>query len=152
MSNNKSESGQMIIFVIIFSAVLLVLISSLVDYAAIQSRSHRSAVAREQALSIAEAGIEKAIWKLNNQIGYGGETGATFANGTYDITVTNLSGSSRLIRAEAYVPNSTNPRAKRVVQVTATIGTTNVGFNYGVQVGNGGLELTNSARIVGNVY
>jgi Tfp pilus assembly protein PilX len=149
---NKQEQGQVIIVALVFMLIVVVLVVSLVGYASVQVRSQRQALAREQALNIAEAGIELAVWKLNNQAGYTGETGTGYANGVYNLTITNLSGSTKLIRADAFVPSASAPVARRSVQVTATIGTTNIGFNYGVQVGNGGLEMINSSKIVGNVY
>ena len=97
----KKQSGQIIILGLVFALVILVIIVGLVEYAAIQSRSHRAAIYREQALNIAEAGVEAAIWKLNNQSGYNGESNSVYSNGTYTITITNLSGSSKLIKADS---------------------------------------------------
>ncbi len=149
---NKLEIGQIVVISLVFATAILIVITSLVGYAGLQARSHRQAVGREKGISIAEAGLEAAIWKLNNQAGYTGESNTTYGEGTYTITVTNLSGSSKLIRADAYIPNASNPRAKRSIQVTANIGTTNIGFNYGVQVGDGGLTMDNNAIVNGNIY
>src|SRR6188474_401710 len=102
----KSEHGATVIVALVFAVAILVVISSLVGYATLQARSHRQAVAREQGLSIAEAGIEAAIWKLNHQPGYTGETNTVYGAGTFTVSVTNLSGSSKLIRSEAYIPNA----------------------------------------------
>lgn len=148
----KKQKGQIIIFALIIALVVVVVISGLVSYSGLQATSHKAAVAREKAIGIAEAGIEKAVWKLNNQSGYTGETGTAFGEGTYDITITNLSGSGKLIRADAYIPNAANPRVRRSIQVTASVGTVNIGFNYGIQVGNGGLTMDNNAIVNGNVY
>ena len=151
-SPHKKQSGQIIIVALIFMAVTSTAIVALVGYAGLQIRSHRQAVARTQALSIAEAGIEQAIWKLNNQPGYPGENNTAYSNGTFSITLTNMSASTKLIRADAYVPNASNPVGRRSVQVTATIGTTNIGFNYGVQAGEGGFSLDPNSRVNGNLY
>lgn len=145
------QSGQMIITVVIFALIIMVAVSSLVGYAMLQIQAQRQAVGRTLGLSIAEAAVESAIWKLNNQPGYNGESGTGYNGGVYNITLTTL-GNSKIIRAEAFVPDAAAPKAKRVVQVTATTGTTNYAFNYGVQVGDGGLEMSNSSRVIGNVY
>ena len=142
----------MIITVVIFALIAMVAISSLVGYIMLQVRAQRQAVGQVMGLNIAEAAIETAVWKLNNQPGYDGEIGISYAGGVYNVTISSLSGSSKLIRADVYVPNALNPQARRSVQVQATIGITTIGFNYGVQVGNGGLEMSNSAKIIGNVY
>lgn len=145
------QSGQILLLVLVFMVVVTSIVVSLVGYAGLQIRSHRQAVAREQGLHIAEAAAELAIWKLNNQAGYNGETSVAYANGTYNVAITNL-GNSKLIKVDSYVPSATNPTAHRVVQVTATSGTENIGFNYGVQVDAGGIKLDNNARINGNIY
>lgn len=149
---NKHESGQIIILGLIFMTVVTASVGALVGYAGVQIRSHRQAVARSQGLGIAEAGVEAAIWKLNHQVGYAGESNTSFGDGVYSITITNLSGSQKLIRSDSYVPNASNPRGKRSVQVTATIGTENIGFNYGVQAGTGGFTMDENATLQGNVY
>lgn len=141
------QSGQIIIIALVFMTIVAVAVGSLVGYAGVQIKSHRQAVSRSTALSIAEAGLEAAVWKLNNQPGYNGETGTVYGAGTYNITLTNLSGSSKLVKADATTPNG-----KRTVQVTATLGATNIAFNYGVHVDAGGLEMDNNSTVVGNVY
>jgi Tfp pilus assembly protein PilX len=148
----QTQKGQIIIIVLVFMGIVVTLGIALVGYAGVEIRAHRQAVGREQGLSIAEAGIEVAIWKLNNQPGYVGETGTLFQNGEYNITLTDIAGGNKLIKVEAFIPDSTNPSAKRVVQVTATSGATNVSFNYGVQVGQGGIEMTNTSQVIGNVF
>lgn len=151
MDRNNSQKGVMIITVAIFALFVMITVSSLVGYTMMQMRKQRQAVGQTLGVSIAEAAIEAAIWKLNNQPGYSGETGTTYGGGEYNVTITGV-GNNKLIKAEAFVPNAANPRAKRVIQITASSGTTNVAFNYGVQVGQGGLTMANTSRIIGNVY
>jgi hypothetical protein len=146
------QSGQLLVIAAIFVAVFTTIIVSLVGYAGLQAKSHRQAVAREQAINIAEAGIEQAVWKFNNQQNYNGEIGNSYGNGVYNVTVTNLSGSSKIIKVDAYVPDAINPRAHRVAQVTLVSDTVNSTFNYGVQVGNGGFYMDNNSTVQGNVY
>ena len=140
------------IIAIVFMAVVLLLITTLIGYVQFEANSQRKSIGKVKAVNIAEAGIEKALWKLNNEQNYSGESNTVYADGVYNIAITTLSGNSKLIRADAYVPSSSNPISKSSVQVTATTGTTNISFNYGVQVGLGGLDMSNSAQIIGNVY
>jgi hypothetical protein len=148
---NRSE-GAIMILAIVLCAALLTLMTGLVGYWMTQIGHHRQSIARAKALSIAEAGIEMAIWKLNNQPGYVGENGTAYGEGTYDISLTAPTGTTRIITADSYIPNASAPKAKRTIQLTLTVGTTNVGFNYGVHVGNGGIEMSNISTINGNVY
>ncbi len=148
----KKQDGQILIFAMVFMFIMSTVVAALVSYAAIQIKSHRQAVSRVLGLGIAEAGVEMALWKLNNQAGYAGEIGAVYGDGTYDVVITDIAAATKLITVEAYVPDAANPRAKRIVQVTTTTNTDNVSFNYGAQVGEGGLELANNTTINGNVY
>jgi hypothetical protein len=148
----QKETGQILMISVVFMFVVLLMVTALVGYAAIQGRSHRNAVAREKALHLAEAGIERAIWKMNNVMGYSGETNTVLDPGTYNVVVTNLSPSTREVVVEAFVPNSTTPQGKRKLKVLFRVGTTNVGFNYGLQVGLGGLEMDNNSEVSGNIY
>src|SRR3989344_9279349 len=148
----KLDQGFIMIIAIVFMAVVLLLITTLIGYVQFEANSQRKSIGKVKAVNIAEAGIEKALWKLNNEQNYSGESNTVYADGVYNIAITTLSGNSKLIRADAYVPSSSNPISKSSVQVTATTGTTNISFNYGVQVGLGGLDMSNSAHIIGNVY
>lgn len=150
-TRNKKQNGQIIILALIFVAVVSLSVAGLVGYAAVQIKSHRQAAGRVQGLSIAEAAVEKAIWKLNNQAGYTGETGTVFAGGVYNVSITSL-GSDRLIKADIFIPDAINPKVKRTVQVTARTGTTSVNFNYATQAGNGGFQMDNNSSVVGSIY
>ncbi|MBI2356200.1 MAG: hypothetical protein HYV13_03295 [Candidatus Doudnabacteria bacterium] len=152
VSRNTYQTGQIIIIAGVFMLILIILITGLVSYAGVQIKGHRQALSRVQGLNIAEAAIELAVWKLNNQQGYTGETGTAYGNGTFNVTITNLSGNQKLVKVDSFVPNAANPQAKRTVQVTVTLGATNISFNYGVQVDSGGIEMENNSQVTGNVY
>jgi len=140
------------IFTFVFMLVLMTIIVALVGYAQVQIKSHRQAVQREAGLSIAEAGAELAIWKLNNQGGYNGESNTAYGNGVYSVTITNIGLTTKLLTIESFVPDITNPIAYRKIQVTTTTGSANVGFNYGVQAGDGGIKMDNNSTLNGNIY
>src|SRR5438105_3687533 len=115
----QKQQGQILLLAMVFMAIVSTVVVSLVGYAGIQIKSHRQALNREQGVDIAEAGAELAIWKLNNQAGYTGESDTSYGNGTYTVTITNLSSSTKLIKVDSYVPNASNPTAHRIVQLTA---------------------------------
>jgi hypothetical protein len=148
----SKQNGQIIIMAMAFVLIITFLVAGTVTYTLIQARSHKQAVAREQALNIAEAGVEDAIWSLNNVAGYTGETNTAYSNGTYTVAVSNLSSATKVIKVDAYIPNSTSPTAHRQVQITSTRGLKNFGFNYGVQAGIGGVVMDNNSQITGNIY
>lgn len=141
------------IIAIIFLSVILLLIAGLSAYILQNVRAGRVAMASEQALMLADAGIDKAVWQLNQTGGsYSGETGTVLGSGTFNVAVANISSSVKEVTVTAYIPNSTAPTATKQEKVRVTIDTTTVSFSYGVQVGEGGLSMGNSSQVTGNVY
>ena len=74
--------------------------------------------ADQQAYYIAKAGLAKAKAGLDHQrsIGRLGETDTAFGTGTYTVTTTDNGDSTYTIISEGYIPNDTNPLAKRRVE------------------------------------
>ncbi len=122
--------------------VLLVLASLTLAFMALGANEPQIAgnlVAGDQALALAEAGVENAIWALNNPgtagITYPGTIPARYASalphgaastftafgaGGYTVTIT-PAGTDATITATGWLPdNAGTPRAKRTVSVTVT--------------------------------
>lgn len=137
-----------LVFLGIFSSVAVAYLNSITSSA----RSARYDIASAQALALAEAGIDKASYQLNQNPSYTGETDTTLGSGTFTVTVAGIDSSTKLITATGYVPNSQNPIAKKTITVKGGIDNTTISFHYGVQAGNGGFVLQNSSKIIGNVY
>lgn len=139
-------------FAALTTLIFVVSISSLIisSFAFVSLREVR--IARAYSNSIrsyyaAEAGIEDAIYRFvsGKQIA-DGETIAV-GNATGTISIVTL-GSKKTITVEAISNNS----IYRTVESMIAIEGTPVGFSYGVQVGNGGFELGDNSKIIGNVY
>jgi hypothetical protein len=105
-----------------------------------------------QALEIAQAGIEKAVYELNQNSSYTGESDVSLGNGEFSVTITNVDANTKLAQVTGYVPDSTNPTATKTVKVKLAIDTSTVAFNFGVQVGDGGLIMSNNSQINGNLF
>ncbi len=145
------QSGQIIIIAVVFMAILLTMSAALVGYTTIQLRGERQAYGLARVLQIAEAGVDKAIYELNQNSGFAGES-LTLGSGEVVTTVTTLNSNTKQISATAYIPNSANPAVERTVRAQAFIDTSTVSFNFGVQVGEGGLTMDNNSLISGNVF
>lgn len=153
MQWHRGQLGQVIIFSLIFMVVILVVVGALLGFVSQNVVATRKALAKEQALQLADAGIDKAVWQLNQTAGaYAGETDSLLATGVFDVSVTNISGSLKEITSTGYVPNKTTPSATSQVKVRISIGTTLVSFNYGMHIGAGGLLMENTSKIIGSVY
>lgn len=150
----KYKRGQVLIIAIIFLAVFIILSTGIFSRVTSFIIFGSNTSLKEQALSVAEGGVDYAVWQLNETVGSftGANNVAIGTTGTANITITNKNASLKTITSTAYIPNSTNPRAKRTIKVDAVIGSQSIAFNYAVQVGTGGVNMANSSTITGSVY
>lgn len=149
-----NHHGQILVIAIIFLAVVLVLSATLFERVAGFLRFGANTILREQATVLAEAGVERALWQLNQTAGaYSGETNTRLGStGSFTVTITNKTASLKTITATGYVPDTTNAQAKRTIKVDAYIGAEQIAFNYATQTDIGGLEMNSNATINGNAY
>ena len=159
VSSFQFASGQMMIIAIIFLAVILVISAALFARVAGFLRFGSNSILREQATNLAEAGIDYAIFKLNETAGSYTGTGVTEVTvgtiGSFTTTVQEKNPPNpqlKTITSTGYIPNKTNPRAKRTLKVDVLISAESIAFRYAVEVGTGGVSMENSALITGTVY
>ncbi|MDD3678705.1 MAG: hypothetical protein PHT36_00410 [Patescibacteria group bacterium] len=141
--------GILILLVFIISLGLALVVDSLGTI--IQAkRSAKIQIAQ----ALCDAGIERAIWRLNNGEVYIGEDNLKLPTGSIDISVTGDFNSKEIL-VTSHVPNKEDPkkntrsvRAKLVAERNEG----NFAFHYGIQVGETGLIMSNNSKVVGNVY
>jgi len=148
----KNQKGQVILVGLVFFAVLLLFSGALTTYVSSHTKSSRTSVNKAKTLRLAEAGIDKAAYELNQDSGYTGEDNTALGDGVFSVSVSNISGSAKRITSTACVPDCANPKAVRMVRATMTINNEVISFNYGVQAGNGGFVMNGGATVNGNVY
>lgn len=144
---------QGIIFPITLIALTAVLVTTVILLSSsftFKQSSHYS-LDNLDATALAEAGIDKAIASLNQNPQYNGESETALGSGSYTVLVTTISPGIKQVSATGYIPNKENPKttSRASVQISEGVG---VSFNYGVQVGEGGLELGNGNVINGSIY
>jgi type II secretory pathway pseudopilin PulG len=137
-----------LIFLAIFFVILSTMVSSLVSYTAVTNH----AVASSQALELAEGAIDKAIYQLNQNPNYAGESNTALGSGTFSVSVSTIDSGTKSVLATAYIPNSTNPITTRAIRVNTNIGQSVISFHYGVQVGSGGFNMTGGSVVNGSIY
>ncbi|OGE25508.1 hypothetical protein A3C26_02245 [Candidatus Daviesbacteria bacterium RIFCSPHIGHO2_02_FULL_39_12] len=150
--NTRGENGQILVVVFAALGVMLFTLLFLIGGAQVYFQNSNYSLLSEKANVLAEAGVDKAIASLNKTGGdYTGETETALADGAYLVTVTSTDAATKVIESTGYMPNKNNPKAKRTIKITASRGV-GVAFNYGLQVGEGGLELGNSNIVTGSIY
>ncbi|MDO8487085.1 MAG: hypothetical protein Q7S45_02235 [Candidatus Curtissbacteria bacterium] len=154
VSSLKLKSGQILVITVIFLAVILILSTSLFTSVTAFLKFGSNSIMREQAVHLAEAGIDKTLWQLNQTAGtYTGETNTPVGTtGTFTVAVTDKSPGIKTITATGFVPNAAAPKEKQIIKVDTSISSETISFRYAVQVGAGGVNMENSSQINGNVY
>jgi len=148
----NNQEGQVIIIGLVFLSIMLLFSGAILVFVSNFLKAERQNISKDQALHLAEAGIDQAVYKLNQDADYNGESNQALGNGTFTTTVSVVNSSTRLVSSTGYVPNSVNPQAVRVVKATMSIDNSVIAFNYGVQAGNGGFLLKGGATVNGNIY
>ncbi|TSC65368.1 MAG: Uncharacterized protein CEO21_427, partial [Microgenomates group bacterium Gr01-1014_80] len=151
-----NQKGQAFIFGIV--AVGVVTISTLLTIAGAQVFYQNSSYSleAEKATALAEAGIDKAVASLNSSAGsYSGEglgtSGIPFGDGEFSIKISDKDSVTKIIEATGYLPNKPNPKVRRTVKIETSNGV-GASFKYGIQVGEGGMELGQGNTITGSIY
>lgn len=144
--------------VFIVSIAALVTAGLTLTTTAVRTSAVRSATQR--ALAIAESGIEKAAWCLNNLTTadtaecprsgsiFSGETNVALGDGSYS---SSWNQTTQTITVTATI-NGSGGTTTKIVTAKVTKTSDDIAFNYGVQVGQGGLTMDNNSYIQGNVY
>ncbi|MEK7617285.1 MAG: choice-of-anchor R domain-containing protein [Patescibacteria group bacterium] len=148
----KNQSGQILVVVFIALGVVLFTVLSVVAGAQIYFQNSQHSVDAEKVVAFAEAGVDKALNSLNKTAGsYNGENETFLEEGSYSVKITTKDAATKLIESTGYLPNKSDPKLQRTVKVQASTGV-GVAFVYGIQVGEGGLELGNENLVKGTIY
>jgi len=158
----KSPKGQVLIIVNALMTILLIYSMALVNLAMSARQTEKQLDLKTISQNIAEAGIQKAIWCLNQTEGsncggtygsnYAGENDLSFNDGILDISITTIDGTTKSIESSAYYPDKITTVGKSIIKSKAIISSDKASFSYGLQVGQGGIKMDNNVRINGSVY
>lgn len=144
--------GSILLLALVVSSIVIVVTTSFFNYLVSTVHAERFALASAQARSLAEAGIDKAVYELNQNSSYSGENETALINGTFSVSVASIDTNTKRITATGFMPNSISPTATKIVQAMVNINSSIVSFRYGVQMGNGGVIMSNGSRIEGNIF
>lgn len=147
-----NEKGQLFIFSLIVMSLVALTTVSLISGALTFKQNTNYSTNEVQAINLAEAGIDKAVASLNATAGnYNGDSEIQLDTGSFSVSITNIDASTKKITSTGYVPGKANPKSQKTIEMQISKGI-GVSFNYGVQVGEGGLDMSNNAIVNGSVY
>jgi len=145
--NNRKNSGQaMIITVVFFIFISLAIISGLVGPSVREFKVASEMINSKKSYVLAESGVEDAFYRiLKNKPITSSET-ITLDSNSATTEINTIGGNQKEIIS---IGDVLNYQRKLNLALTAGAGAS---FNYGVQVGQGGIDLQGSSGINGNVY
>lgn len=150
--NSSAESGQILVLVFTALGVVLFIVLFLIGGAQLYFQNAVYFVNAEKATALAEAGVDKALESLNKTGGiYNGELETTLGDGSYSVSVTDKDAGTKVLQVTGYIPNKASPKVKRTISVQVSKGV-GIAFVYGLQVGEGGLQMGNESILNGSIY
>ena len=136
---DNSQSGSAMITALGVLLVMYIFAMGALTISASQMNVSTQEKKGNQAFNVAEAGLNKAIWKYNNSVSYGPTASApdtgTVREGTFEIYVSAGSASNqKIITVTSYSPNKTSAKVKRR-RIQATVMVTPQILSYGMFTG-----------------
>jgi hypothetical protein len=143
----KQEKGAAMIIALLFFVVSSVFVTNgLTGPTAREYRIANESLTSKQGYFLSESGAEDAFYRMKSSMALPSSTTLTLNGSSATTTITDLGGGNKQITSASTVAES-----NRAVDLRVTTGT-GVSFNYGMQIGSGGLDMDNSSQIIGNVY
>ncbi|HEY9766177.1 MAG TPA: hypothetical protein V6C82_07415, partial [Chroococcales cyanobacterium] len=155
------ERGIALISTILIGMVLLLIGISTATYIQTGGHMYIQQHSREEALNIADGGLEWAITHFDPNAPSAIATTAPFNLGQYQVSApTSIDGGRQVVRVDGYLPSKSNPRYHRAIQAIIQGGASSPApaFNYAVAAGsniqmNGDMVITSSpAPNQGNIH
>lgn len=147
-----SSRGSILLFALVASAIVMTVTVGFFNYFGSAIHAERIALARAQAQALAEAGVDKAVYELNQSSSYSGENDTVLGSGIFSVSVGTIDSTTKQVTVTSSVPNSANPTSTKTIKVNVAINSSIVAFRYGVQIGQGGVAMNNGAQINGNLF
>ena len=130
-----------IFFLIISTTIIFGLVGPIVREQKITS----TLLLSRQSYFTAEAGVEDVVYRIKTAKPVGTSETLTLGGSSVTTLTTDISGGKRVTAT-----GQVNQRIRKI-ETNLSIGE-GVAFSYGIQVGSGGLELSNNAGVNGSVY
>jgi hypothetical protein len=143
---NRYNSGQaMLLSVIFLLFISMTVILGIATPILKQIRISQDIIRSKESYFLAEGSIEDVLYRLRTGKQVGASETFSTTTGSVTITVSNTATGKQVTTSA-----DTNSKVRNM-QTNVTLGT-GVSFHYGIQVGTGGLVMSNNSTVTGNVY
>ena len=144
---NKANEGQaMILFLTFFLFISLSIVVGIVTPVVKAYGIASDSLESRRSYYMAESGVDDVLYRVKNAMTVSGSETLVLGTQTATTTLTDLGNNVKQIETLGDVKNRERSVAVRVETADG------VSFSYGVYVGSGGLTMSGSTRITGNVY
>jgi lipopolysaccharide export system protein LptA len=155
----KSTRGQSLLLATFFLFLILSFSLVFIGYVASNDKNNLLVYSASAAYNIAEAGVEKAIFCLNQKTdsncggtfgpNYAGESNVALGDGKFSTIVTG-SGNTRTIVSTGISRDNFDKKIKTEISTAPT--SSDISFTYALQADQGGVTLANNSIIYGSIY
>lgn len=135
----------MMIATVFFLVISATVIFGLAGPVVRQQRITSTLLTSRQSYFLAEAGVEDVVYRLKTAMNVGTSETLSLGGNSVTTVTTDVSGGKEVVAIGDALS------AVRKVETHLIIGD-GVAFNYGIQVGQGGIQIDNNAGVNGNVY
>ena len=151
--NKKNKRGFAVIIILVaLMSLVLVVTFSLSVVIITKNKISKNMISSAQSYYSAESGIEDGILRVIKGYDWTAVNNFNLDGSVIDQSITQNGDTTTIESLSSYYNN------ERKVKTELTSTTTNIQFHYGVQVGEGGLEMENGSKVdgyggaVGNIY
>ncbi len=142
---NNQSGAAMLIVIVFFLFISLAIIAGLVSPSIREFKDANVSLNSKESFFLSESGSEDAYYRLIKNKPIGGSETITLNSNSVTTTITSIGSNQKQISSTGSV--SAYQRKTNLVLTTVP----GLSFNYGIQIGTGGVYL-NSGAINGNVY
>jgi hypothetical protein len=150
-TKNNNKGAAMMIVVLFFMFISLTILIGIITPVVREFKIATDNFDSKKSYFIAESGAEDAIYRIKNnmELGTVDSERTLFIDGSYfsiPTEIVDLGNNRKKVITTGDI--DTNKR-KVSLEVTSSTG---ISFNYGVLIGQGGITLNGSGKVIGNVY
>jgi Tfp pilus assembly protein PilX len=148
-NKNKIQTNggaAMMIVVLFFMFISLTILIGMVTPVVREFRIASDNFSSKKAYFLAESGSEDAYYRIRNGKQIGTSESLSIGSDTTTTTITTIGNNQKQIDS---VGSSNNDQRKSTLMLSTGAG---IAFNYGIQSGNGGFNMSGGSSIIGNVY
>jgi len=146
----KNKQGNAIVFAVVVIMIIFIVGASLVFLSENETRKSVQSDKQNAALYIADGGIEKAIWELNHNTSFSGESNIMLGDGKFTVTVSTPTGlpNQRALVSTGQIGLSRRKIKALIEKIPGSI-SVNSALSCGGNVNMGGNASVNGGTITG---